>query len=440
MPRARSASKLTIKDFPFPKRKPISLSDYFPAGTTYFYGFPSGEDSGFLNTVPSWIEELVAARPLACAGKDVSVLTFAASGSNDIRDLLANHCGLQLTGVNHVLTFPPHIDSTLSGNDRNVHIKEELLARVKPGTLAMAQPYLDESLRHLYQIDPQITVWLNDKKNMAEFIPAEHLPGRPHTFANGKEFAAHIADIKQLPCVVKVSSSSAGDGVRICFARAQLQEASDEYLDSNGTIFIEEFIGAQYNYGVQFTIPCDASQPTEILGWNQQIVTEQGEFLGGVIYPDDFSTTLQEISKVFQETILPVVRKRGWFGVGGIDVLVRPDGRWYCIDPNFRMTAITSYLIQSHNGTIHTPIASFKGTFTGSREDFIDHVLVHAKEHSSDQILHMQSLTRNGSTYQFNAGLLFSDQQSAQDHAEHLLNDDVQSRVLVKITKGRALL
>lgn len=427
-------------DFAFPNRKIISLSDYFPAGTTYFYGFPCGEDSNFLNRVPSWIEELVAARPVTCAGDHVSVLTFSASGDPDIRDLLQNHCGLELAPSNRVNTFPPDINSTLNCHERNVRIKQELWTRVTPGTLVMAQPYLDASLRHLYLIDPWITAWLNDKKNMPEYIPEEHLPKRPRAYSNGAEFFAHTDQINQWPCVIKISSSSAGDGVRICFNREQLKEAAEEFKDSLGDIFVEEFIGAQFNYGLQFAIPHDHTKPIEIIGWNQQIVSEQGEFLGGVIYPDDYSETLKEVTQVFLTTILPDVRKRGWYGVGGVDILVRPDGRWYCIDPNFRMTAITAYLMEAYNGTVQTPLAGFKGTFTGTRRNFIDHVLIHAKEKSSEQILHMQSLTRSGTTYQFNAGLLFRDQQSAQDNAEHLLNDDVQSRVLVKITKGRALL
>ena len=58
--------------------KHVTLSTYFPAGTRFFYGYPAGEDSGFLNRVGPEIEELVAARPICCAGRDVFIVNFAA--------------------------------------------------------------------------------------------------------------------------------------------------------------------------------------------------------------------------------------------------------------------------------------------------------------------------------------------------------------------------
>src|SRR5437868_6415996 len=59
----------------------LSLSTYFPKGTQYFYAYPAGEDSGFLNRVPPQVEELVAARAAICAGSHVSVVSFAATNT-----------------------------------------------------------------------------------------------------------------------------------------------------------------------------------------------------------------------------------------------------------------------------------------------------------------------------------------------------------------------
>ena len=49
------------------------LSDYFPTGTCYFYGYPAGEDESFFNKVPVEIEELVAARANCCAGSGLDL-------------------------------------------------------------------------------------------------------------------------------------------------------------------------------------------------------------------------------------------------------------------------------------------------------------------------------------------------------------------------------
>src|SRR5689334_20798405 len=58
---------------------PRSLSYYFPEGTQYFYGYPAGESGTFINLVPPEAEELVAARPLSCAGSNVTIVCFAAT-------------------------------------------------------------------------------------------------------------------------------------------------------------------------------------------------------------------------------------------------------------------------------------------------------------------------------------------------------------------------
>ena len=72
-----------------PTRK-ITLSDFFPKDTVYFYGYPSGEDSGFLNLVHPSIEELVAARPLSCLGDSLSVLCFTATSKKAINPKIIN--------------------------------------------------------------------------------------------------------------------------------------------------------------------------------------------------------------------------------------------------------------------------------------------------------------------------------------------------------------
>src|SRR3990167_6408732 len=84
----------------------LNLSKYFPKGSIYFYSFPSGQDSNFFNTVPPWIEELVASRPLVCAGDNLKVLTFAASSSDEIRNFLEQDCGVRAFKKKRIITLP----------------------------------------------------------------------------------------------------------------------------------------------------------------------------------------------------------------------------------------------------------------------------------------------------------------------------------------------
>ncbi len=114
----------------------FTLSNYLPPNTTYFYGFPAGEDSNFFNTVHPWKEELVAARPLVCAGQHVKVLTFGATNKSAFGD--------------NVIYFPPNISELVEGQERNQMIKSAIKDLVPKKSLIMAQPYLDESLREYF--------------------------------------------------------------------------------------------------------------------------------------------------------------------------------------------------------------------------------------------------------------------------------------------------
>src|SRR3989338_8727005 len=90
-------------------REEISLSRYFPKGTQYFYGYPSGQDSQFFNSVPPAIEEIVAARALFCAGPHVTPIVFAQAADPLIVRLLKEEMGLSYPPSRHILTLPSRI-------------------------------------------------------------------------------------------------------------------------------------------------------------------------------------------------------------------------------------------------------------------------------------------------------------------------------------------
>lgn len=52
----------------------LTLSDYFPPDTEYFYAYPAGDTLYFYNNTDPEGEELISARLLACAGDHVKVL------------------------------------------------------------------------------------------------------------------------------------------------------------------------------------------------------------------------------------------------------------------------------------------------------------------------------------------------------------------------------
>lgn len=409
-----------------------SLSAYYPARTAYFYSFPSGEDSNFFNGVPPWKEEIVAARPMVCAGSNVGVVTFASSTNLEVRDLLEDHCGVPLIPKEHIITLPETINDHVYGRNRNSAVKSVLRRLLASHELIMAQPYLDRALEEHYQIPPALVIHLNDKINRASYIPKELLPAQYQLFNNGRDFAESVT-IPPLPCVVKISSSSAGDGVRICRTEEDLRAAKAVFQKRNGAIFVEEFIPSVHNLCVQFGIPHDAAKPIEIIGYNEQLIDVQGEFLGGMVDPAQNALAITEISKTLSETILPAVRKLGWYGVGGIDVLVKSDGSFYFIDPNFRMTATFTYVYLMRHERIKRSVASFTGVFRGSREEFLSRVVPLAREGSPTQRMTVIALTKKDGMYRFNAGLFFNRHEEIRDRARELLRFGIRSTVLKKL-------
>ncbi len=411
----------------------ISLSKYFPSGSVYFYGFPAGLESNFYNAVPPWIEELVAARPLVCAGDNIKILTFTAAYTNEIQNLLQQECGSAVCRQDQIMKLPAEISSEVAGHERNRLVKQYLAQQFGNEELVMAQPFLDRNLKSAFQIDPELTVWLNDKKNLPCLIPAQYRPRRLAEFANGAEFAA--AENIKMPCVVKISSSSAGDGVRICRGEHSLDKAQQQLKTITNPILIEEYIEAKENYCIQFAVPHDPSDQIEIIGQNRQLISPAGEFLGAAVDLYDNNPVLKEIHRVMKTYILPLVRARGWYGIGGIDVLVGQHGDFYFIDANFRMTATFAYVCRVKNMEIKKPLISFTGSFRGSLQELKNIFAAHAARGHANQILEILSVTRQQNTYWFNAGMLFDHPESVIENAKDLLKLGINSQILANLAQ-----
>lgn len=412
-----------------------SLSKFFPKNTEYFYAFPEGQESNFFSDDPPWKEELFATRPLVCAGPDVKVIVFASNLEKKARSLLSKKIGVSCIKKKNIVTLPAEISEDVEGEERTELIKKALKQVVTPGKLVMAQPFLDQDLWECYQISPELSTYLNDKKNMFDYISATHLPERYALYENGKLFAASDT-LVPLPCVVKVSSSASGDGVRMCKKWEDISLAKLEFKDIRSTIIVEKYIDFFYNLGVQFAVPYDSLQPIEIVGVNEQLVTPAGEYLGAIIDERKQYPFLDKIKGVLLEEILPKVRANGWYGVGGFDVLLGKDNQFYFIDSNFRMTAMTAYIYKVKNKEINKSVVAFTGTFQGSEKDFKRVILPLAKrKNNPNQMIEIITLTKKNECYHFNAGLFFNTDEDIKNRAGLLLSAGVESEVLKRFTQ-----
>jgi hypothetical protein len=414
--------------------KKFTLSRYFPKGTEYFYGYPAEEDSHFFNGVPPEIEELVAARPLVCAGPNVKTICFEATLAPFVWDFM-HEIGSLKVKKSDLIVLPKEITNKVRGAERNRLMREALISVSTPGKLVMAQPFLETRLKQKFCIPPHRSIWLNDKRNLGSYIPWEYNARTYDEFLDGRCFADCVDQIP-LPCVVKVSSSSSGDGVRVCTTKKALDQAKKDFAHLDGIIIVTELINTVRNLGVQFGIPYDSKEPGEIIMWHEQLTDEKGSFVGGIIELNSDKTFFKTLDKVMLEKILPEVRRKGWFGIGGFDVLMNKEEQCYFVDPNFRMTGMTVYDLLTRNGEITKSSLSFMGTFEGSQKEFEKTMRDLATVGSKDQKLHLVNLTEHDGVFRFNAALLFDSRKDIPKLAKEVLKKKVQSSVLEKAAKA----
>lgn len=418
-----------------PAKTLYSLSRYYPENTAYFYGFPAGENSNFFNAVCPWKEELVAARPLTCAGDNLKVVTFSASIDPEIWHLMTEILQIHLVNKDSVIPFPVEINADLYQEERNKAIRFSLLEMIKDEKFVMAQPYMNGGLNSRYLIPSEIAISMNDKIDRDLYIPEKYLPERYQFFENGAEFVKDQT-IPPLPCVVKVSSSSAGDGVKICHTREDFEKAKKEFAHLSVKILTEKYIDSIYNLGLQFGISADGKL-IEIIGHNEQLIDADGGYLGGLINPSNDIPVLEKIKRILYEEIFPNVQKLKWFGVGGIDILVDKRGNPYIIDPNFRMTAATTCLFAVKNGELKRPLVSFMGEFKGTHEDFLKKIVPIARN-SDNALLKIIALTKRPNSYGMNAGILFDDYRNLQKTVCYLRDLGIEGGALDRIANLKA--
>lgn len=416
------------------RRQDLSLSSYFPKGTSFFYGYPSGESSGFLNLVPPEVEELVAARVVCCAGSGVTPVCFQATTADTISNDLLEYFGIPKAPESSVV-FPASISSNLQGTERNAAVRDVLKHQVRPGSFVMAQPYLGDDMDGLYQIPPSVTAYFNDKHHMPEYIGAEWLPKRLQVYENGAQFASTVGHIA-IPAVIKVSSSSSGDGVCICTKPEDVESAIERFRSVSGRVFVEEHIEYTKSYGVHFGIPADPKKAADIIGINEQITTVHGAFLGGIIEHFMVPPALEGAVKHLLEYVIPRVRDRGWYGIGGFDILVDEHDNAYFIDANFRMTGMSAYHFLIDRGIVKRPMMSVMGAFTGDEAALRAALGSYAAAASDGRYLKMICLSRNGNTWRFNAALEYSNDEELLARVNELLAAGVESEVLETVRRS----
>lgn len=400
-----------------------SLADYFPAHTVYFYGYPSGLASGFLNRVTPDVEEIVAARPNTCAGDEINIINFAATVPNDENRHVFESVGLPERSTSNIIMMPEEITFDIQGAPRNALVKQ-FLQKLPKCSLVMAQPFTDSDTEDVFLIPPQITAWLNDKKNMMEYIDDILLPKKYGVFSSGNDLIGHLDKIS-VPVVIKATSSSAGDGVYICRTEQQLESACEVLKSYDATVTAEQFVEAKHNCGVQFGITQKGD--IEIISVSEQITSDDGEFLGGIFDPSLSNTGIEQAKQTLRESILPFVFKKGWFGIGCFDILIDKNDQPYFIDANFRMTGMSAMLFYALNNPSPLKTLSLGAVYEATNEDFVKHIAPLTTKNNG--WLHILTLSQNGSTWRFNACFRYDSSEDLRAKADILRATGMQSGI-----------
>ena len=405
----------------------LTLSDYLPEGTEYFYSYPLGDTIFFYNAGDPVADELISARLLACAGEHVKVVVYNSTLKHNSLELLRKNSDVPFISKKQIITLPPAINEKTPAFKKNELITEALVKQTSNRKFIMAQPMLDDRLMNGYQIDPKLSIWLNDKKNLDQYVAPEFLPKRHAQFRNGEDFFNSTVKIP-VPCVVKISASSSGEGIRICLNSVDFKKAKKDFKKRAGTLFVEEYISYIHNIGFQFGIPANKKKPPHIIGYNHQVTAADGEFLGGFIFKEEKVKKIEKVKKFITREILPKIREMGWYGVGGLDVLLTSDGKFYIIDSNFRTTGMTAYIFLTRNKLITKSMVSFTATFRGSKEEFEKKVL--SINQGKDKMLVIVSVSKKGNEYRFNGALLFDKREEVPKLSVELIERGIKSEVL----------
>ena len=154
---------------------------------------------------------------------------------------------------------------------------------------------------------------------------------------------------EQFPYLIKTSHGLSGEGTYIIRSASDLNYCFEElrkYLDIKllDTIIVSQFVkDAVQNYCVQIYV--SKTGDITLIGTTTQLVTEEGNYLGGLIHyrETDMSKFFEMIAAVGQ-----YAHQQGYFGFIGFDVLEDKDGQLYAIDANFRVNGSTPLCLQRH--------------------------------------------------------------------------------------------
>lgn len=203
----------------------------------------------------------------------------------------------------------------------------------------------DHLLPQKHAVSPDTHYRLLSKATLAELgVPCPNY----QTYRVDQTSLEQILLPSQFPYLIKTSHGLSGEGTYIIRSYSDLNYCLEElkkYLKIKllETIIISEFVKHEVNnYCIQFYV--NKQGDISLVGVTQQLVSAEGNYLGGLI---DYTDDLNRFSDIIA-TVGNYAHQQGYFGVIGVDVLEDRDRQLYAIDANFRINGSTPLCLQRH--------------------------------------------------------------------------------------------
>jgi len=187
------------------------------------------------------------------------------------------------------------------------------------------------------------------------------------------------------------------------------------------TIIVSDFIkNTVQNYCVQFYL--NKAGEITLVGTITQIVTEEGNYLGGLIHYQE-----TDMSKFFEmiAAIAQYAHQQGYFGFIGFDVLEDQDGQLFLIDANFRINGSTPLCLQRHTLlALSKEVAKYSSDYR--MEGTLDSILVTLKpelERKDFMILSALEKVKYGKIYTEIYGIVTGETLAQMQHIEQNLQE-----------------
>lgn len=188
-------------------------------------------------------------------------------------------------------------------------------------------------------IDPQLLAYLNNKANLAELVPAPHVPRR---MVRPRDALFAGPDRPKPPVVFKCATNlSTGGGAAVAVCRTDLDIAdAARTFDHCADVVVEEYLSIARNPCLHYAAMSDGT--VRYLGFADQDITDAGRYRGNWI------ALGEELPERIVDLGLVAARRGadlGYRGFIGIDVAMLDDGRALVLDLNFRVNGSTAPIL-----------------------------------------------------------------------------------------------